>query len=107
MTNNFRTNNAMTSHVATSHVTTNDISKSTTLRVAVVGQNGVNRAAKAMRRQFPSGESERGEGVISAAIAVLIFALIGGAMWVAYRKLFQTSSENTAKVIDDMVASAK
>lgn len=42
---------------------------------------------------------ERGEGVISAAIAVLIMAVIGAAMYVAYRALFnQTSASVTDKV---------
>ena len=42
---------------------------------------------------------ERGEGVISAAIAVLIMAVIGAAMYVAYRALFdQTSASVTNKV---------
>ncbi len=39
----------------------------------------------------PSGRNtfdERGEGVISAAIAVLIMAFIGVAMWVAFSTTF-------------------
>jgi hypothetical protein len=42
---------------------------------------------------------ERGEGVISAAIAVLIMAFIGVGMWVA----FNTTFEHTAKNVDNEV----
>lgn len=43
--------------------------------------------------------TERGEGVISTGIAVLIMALIGAAMWVAFNGVFTTASEQ----IDDNV----
>jgi hypothetical protein len=42
---------------------------------------------------------ERGEGVISAAIAVLIMAFIGVGMWVAFNTTFQ----HTAKNVDNEV----
>ncbi len=42
---------------------------------------------------------QRGEGVISAAIAVLIMAFIGVGMWVAFNTTFQ----HTAKNIDRQV----
>jgi hypothetical protein len=42
---------------------------------------------------------ERGEGVISAAIAVLIMAFIGVGMWVAFNATFQ----HTAKNVDHQV----
>lgn len=35
--------------------------------------------------------SERGEGVISAAIAVLIVAFLGAAMWVAFNSIWEDS----------------
>ena len=38
---------------------------------------------------------ERGEGVISAAIVVLIMALLGAAMWVAFNGIF-TDATNRA-----------
>lgn len=38
---------------------------------------------------------EVGEGVISTAIAVLIMALIGAAMWVAFSGVFESASERT------------
>lgn len=36
---------------------------------------------------------ERGEGVISAAIAVLIVAFIGAAMWVAFNSIWNDSED--------------
>ncbi len=35
---------------------------------------------------------EAGEGVISAAIAVLIMAFLGAAMWVAFNGIFQDAT---------------
>jgi len=37
---------------------------------------------------------ERGEGVISAAIAVLVMAFIGVAMWFAFSATFQHAAKN-------------
>ena len=39
--------------------------------------------------------SERGEGVISTAIAVLVIAFLGVAMWVAFRTIFNDATETT------------
>lgn len=38
---------------------------------------------------------ERGEGVISAAIAVLIMAFLGAAMWLAFNRMFTTTTDRT------------
>ena len=38
---------------------------------------------------------ERGEGVISAAIAVLIMAFLGAGMWVAFNTIFDNTAETT------------
>jgi hypothetical protein len=38
---------------------------------------------------------ERGEGVISAAIAVLIMAGIGALMWVGFKTIWQDTEDNT------------
>jgi hypothetical protein len=49
-------------------------------------------------RARPTGEArfdERGEGVISAAIAVLVMAGIGALMWVGFRTLWQETEANT------------
>jgi hypothetical protein len=51
---------------------------------------------------YPRGRShrdERGEGVISAAIAVLVMAFIGVGMWVA----FNTTFNHAAKHVDNQV----
>ena len=37
---------------------------------------------------------ERGEGVISAAIAVLIMAFLGALMWVGFRTIWEDSEDN-------------
>jgi len=38
---------------------------------------------------------DRGEGVISAAIAVLIMAGIGALMWVGFRAIWEDTESNT------------
>jgi hypothetical protein len=63
-------------------------------------QDFAQRAAKPVRRQ-PRSRDERGEGVISAAIAVLIMAFIGVGMWVAFNATFQ----HTAKNVDTQINS--
>lgn len=45
---------------------------------------------------------ERGEGVISAAIAVLIMAFLGALMWVAFKEVFTGTSENTKNQVDQI-----
>lgn len=42
----------------------------------------------------PRRRDERGEGVISAAIAVLVMAFIGVGMWVAFNATFQSAAKN-------------
>lgn len=43
---------------------------------------------------------ERGEGVISTGIAVLIMALIGAAMWIAFSNIFGEAAENVGSNVD-------
>lgn len=50
-------------------------------------------------RRLYVGADERGEGVISAAIAVLVMAFIGVAMWLAFSNTFQ----HAAKHVNDQV----
>ena len=38
---------------------------------------------------------DRGEGVISAAIAVLIMAGIGALMWVGFKAIWEDTEDNT------------
>ena len=42
-----------------------------------------------------SRRGERGEGVISTAIAVLIMALLGAAMWVTFDSIWSDTAQNT------------
>ncbi|MGH8933568.1 MAG: hypothetical protein ACRDZO_23775 [Egibacteraceae bacterium] len=46
--------------------------------------------------------SEAGEGVISAAIAVLIMAFLGVAMWVAFDRTFQNATERIDEQINSI-----
>ena len=43
---------------------------------------------------------EVGEGVISTAIAVLIMALLGAAMWVAFRGIFDGASDKAGNAVN-------
>lgn len=45
---------------------------------------------------------DRGEGVISAAIVVLIMAFLGVLMWGAFKLLFQNASDNTSNQVDQI-----
>ena len=56
--------------------------------------------------QRPSGRrqrDQRGEGVISAAIAVLIMAFIGVGMWVAFNATFQHTANNIDKQVNTCI----
>ncbi|MCU1497502.1 MAG: hypothetical protein JWM47_1455 [Acidimicrobiales bacterium] len=41
--------------------------------------------------------SQRGEGVISAAIAVLVMAFLGVALWVAFKGFFASTADKTGE----------
>jgi hypothetical protein len=45
---------------------------------------------------------DRGEGVISAAIAVLIMAALGAAMWVAFDTIWDDTEKNTKDKVDQI-----
>ena len=55
-----------------------------------------------VQRQRYDLEDERGEGVISAAIAVLIVAFLGAAMWVAFNTLWQNTEANINSQIESI-----
>jgi uncharacterized membrane protein (DUF485 family) len=42
---------------------------------------------------------ETGEGVISAAIAVLVMAFLGAAMWVAFNAIFTEATDSVAEQV--------
>ncbi|MCU4183902.1 hypothetical protein K6U06_05980 [Acidiferrimicrobium sp. IK] len=46
---------------------------------------------------------QRGEGVISAAIAVLIMAFIGVGMWVAFNTTFQHTARNIDRQVNTCI----
>jgi hypothetical protein len=45
---------------------------------------------------------DRGEGVISAALAVLIMAFIGALMWGAYEAIWDTARQNTEDKVNEI-----
>lgn len=46
--------------------------------------------------------SEAGEGVISTAIAVLIMAFIGAAMWIAFNTVFTDASDTVEEKVGEI-----
>ena len=48
------------------------------------------------------GRGERGEGVISAAIAVLIMAGIGALMWVGFKTIWEDTEDNTRDKVTEI-----
>ena len=49
-----------------------------------------------------SRSGERGEGVISAAIAVLIMAFLGALMWVGFRAIWEDAEQQTGEQIQQI-----
>ena len=45
---------------------------------------------------------ERGEGVISAAIAVLVMAFLGVLMWAAFKGIFTKAAANTDRQVTEI-----
>lgn len=63
------------------------------------------RAYVSIRTLLSSGighahRDQRGEGVISAAIAVLIMAFIGAAMWLAFDRMFSDTTDRTEDQVE-------
>jgi hypothetical protein len=71
-----------------------------TVRILVHTQNLFADSATALKERYQRDHTERGEGVISAAIAVLIMATIGALMYVSYAALFNNSANKTSKLVD-------
>ena len=46
------------------------------------------------------GRDERGEGVISAAIAVLVMAFLGVAMWIAFSSTFNSAATHVNRQVN-------
>lgn len=79
------------------------MTNNTALHLSVAAQNGVTELIEHVAR-IRSDADERGEGVISAAIAVLIMAVIGAAMYVAYKALFEKTSTAVTANVDKISA---
>ena len=54
------------------------------------------------RIRTAQGRQERGEGVISAALVVLIIAFLAVAMWIAYKQMFDQAADATAKKVSEI-----
>lgn len=50
----------------------------------------------------PRAQGDRGEGVISAAIAVLIMAGIGALMWVGFKAIWEDTEDNTRDKVTEI-----
>lgn len=48
-----------------------------------------------LRRTTRTTSGDRGEGVISTAIAVLVMAFLGAAMWVTFNSVWKDTSQTT------------
>jgi hypothetical protein len=72
--------------------------------------NTLNWAAAALSSHLhhPSAASgrrirgDRGEGVISVAIAVLIMAFLGAAMWLGFQKMWKSTESTTNDKIEQI-----
>jgi hypothetical protein len=47
-------------------------------------------------------DDDRGEGVISAAIAVLIMAFLGAAMWVGFQRMWKSTESTTQMKVEQI-----
>jgi len=54
------------------------------------------------RIRAPRSVSERAEGVISTAIAVLVIAFLGVAMWVGFKSIFDDAATNTRTQVESI-----
>ena len=54
------------------------------------------------RSRAATARGDRGEGVISAAIAVLIMAFLGAAMWLGFQKMWKTTEATTNDKVEQI-----
>jgi hypothetical protein len=45
---------------------------------------------------------DRGEGVISAAIAVLVMAFLGAAMWIGFQRMWKSTESTTQTKVEQI-----
>jgi hypothetical protein len=55
-----------------------------------------------LRRLRRRRGDDRGEGVISAAIAVLIMAFLGAAMWVGFNQIWENAETTTGDNVEEI-----
>jgi hypothetical protein len=58
------------------------------------------RAGPAVRSRL--ARDDRGEGVISAGIVVLIMALLGAAMWVTFKGVWENVKTDTEQKVEEI-----
>lgn len=77
------------------------VSRQVTRELGCIGTAAATTSPRRTRlARLRSGES--GEGVISTAIAVLIMAFIGAAMWVVFNNVFQDASGKVEQQVDEI-----
>jgi uncharacterized protein HemX len=64
--------------------------------------NQTTSATPPSKRSIGVARNERGEGVISMAIAVLIMAALGAILFGIYQKSFSDSAERAGKIVENI-----
>lgn len=57
------------------------------------GALALGRLTRRMSRRRERGGDDRGEGIISTAIAVLVMAFLGAAMWVGFKAIWDSTED--------------
>lgn len=65
-------------------------------------QSGIAGAVAWWTLSADRARGDRGEGVISAAIAVLIMAGIGALMWVGFKAIWEDTEDNTRDKVTEI-----
>ena len=71
------------------------------MRTTLLWTCGALRAA-VPNRVRAMAHDDRGEGVISAAIAVLIMAFLGAAMWLGFQQMWKTTERTTNDKVEQI-----
>ncbi len=66
----------------------------------VASRNGLRRSILRVRAARPDVSDQSGEGVISAALAVLIMAFLGALMWMVFKEMFTSTTAKTKSQVD-------
>ena len=74
----------------------------TTLDWATAALRSHSRPSRSRRAARRRGRGDLGEGVISAAIAVLIMAFLGAAMWVGFQKMWKSTESTTNQKVEQI-----